>query len=131
MSYTKTTWANGDTITSEKLNNAEDGIYKATPVVVPFVMTEVEGEPVVTTTAIYSDIVAAVQNGIPVEGELDAGGMIMKMLLTSYDPEYASMTFNCTLDMGTPGESTEITFYRLIYTSARIVPTIAALQTQS
>ena len=26
MSYTKTTWANGDTITSEKLNNAESGI---------------------------------------------------------------------------------------------------------
>lgn len=26
MSYTKTTWANGDTITAEKLNNAESGI---------------------------------------------------------------------------------------------------------
>lgn len=29
MSYTKTTWSNGDTITAEKLNHAEDGIYAA------------------------------------------------------------------------------------------------------
>ena len=26
MAYTKTTWANGDVITAEKLNNAEGGI---------------------------------------------------------------------------------------------------------
>ena len=33
MSYTKTTWATGDVITAEKLNNIEDGvaaIYEAT-----------------------------------------------------------------------------------------------------
>ena len=29
MSYTKTTWQNGDTITAEKLNNMEDGIESA------------------------------------------------------------------------------------------------------
>ena len=26
MSYTKTTWQNGDTITAEKLNHIEDGV---------------------------------------------------------------------------------------------------------
>ena len=29
MSYNKTTWANGDTITAEKLNNIENGIENA------------------------------------------------------------------------------------------------------
>ena len=29
MSYTKTTWASGDTITAEKLNNIESGVEAA------------------------------------------------------------------------------------------------------
>lgn len=34
MSYTKTTWANGDVITAEKLNNLENGVVGAFPLVV-------------------------------------------------------------------------------------------------
>ena len=37
MSYSKTTWENGDVITAEKLNHAENGIAAAAPVIVTFV----------------------------------------------------------------------------------------------
>ena len=35
MAYTKTTWANGDIITAEKLNNLENGVAGAYALIVP------------------------------------------------------------------------------------------------
>ena len=44
MSYTKTTWVNGDTITAEKLNNMENGIANAGGTLIVGVTVTVEDE---------------------------------------------------------------------------------------
>lgn len=36
MAYNKTTWANGDVITADKLNNIEDGISNLKKLIVTF-----------------------------------------------------------------------------------------------
>lgn len=41
MSYTKTVWETGDTITSEKLNNAENGIEAANDIQSTIVIDDV------------------------------------------------------------------------------------------
>lgn len=51
MTYNKTTWVNGDTITAEKLNNMEEGIYMASSKEFP---TFFSGS--VTTTLLYDDV---------------------------------------------------------------------------
>ena len=86
MSYSKTTWANGDTITSTKLNNAEDGIDKATPVYVPFTLTESEGTLTVTTTATFSDVKAAVVANKLVIAVVQAGDITVYLPMTAKSP---------------------------------------------
>ena len=50
MSYVKTKWKKGDNITSERLNNIEDGIEEALKAVSEINTTELAGEPVEVAT---------------------------------------------------------------------------------
>lgn len=66
MSYTKTTWQNGDTITAEKLNHIEDGIADVeggTLVVNSDYNSEVEGKVLDKT---FEEIYEAFLNGVTV-----------------------------------------------------------------
>lgn len=78
MSYTKNTWATGDTITAAKLNNMEDGIEAAGYDAVIRIERIVEGAPAESNlnqeasingeTAVvefgsYSDVLTKLQNG--------------------------------------------------------------------
>ena len=65
MAYSKTTWANGDTITAEKLNKMEDGIANAGGKGL-INITETTDDNIITYTlsASYNDIVAMLENGI-------------------------------------------------------------------
>ena len=62
MSYNKTTWANGDVITAEKLNNIESGVEEAnSPLVVNF--TWDSEEQVGRTDKTFGEIRTALENG--------------------------------------------------------------------
>lgn len=69
MSYTKNSWSTGDTITAEKLNHLERGVYDASegaggPVRVPFtVEVDAQGHLTATTTAEIGPVMAAVSAG--------------------------------------------------------------------
>ena len=59
MSYTKTTWVTGDIITADKLNNMENGIYGAYPLLVTFTS---DGDTT-TLSCTYNQVKAALQAG--------------------------------------------------------------------
>ena len=62
MSYVKNNWANGDTITADKLNHLEQGVFNATAYDVPFSVTNPgTEEQTCTTDADYDAVLAAVQ----------------------------------------------------------------------
>lgn len=61
MSYTPTTWANGDTIDATKLNKMEQGIAGATPMVV-----ECSSTTPYTLDHTYAEIFNALRAGTPV-----------------------------------------------------------------
>ena len=69
MSYTKNIWKSGDTVTSAKLNNMEEGIAAASNGV--FVVNDNEG--VLDKT--YAEIVAAAANNIVILKLLDDDDM--------------------------------------------------------
>lgn len=88
MSYTKNTWANGDTITAEKLNHAEDGIHAAdaaaasassaasaaaaaAPLTIEFTLTMDAGTGTLSgsTDADFSDAVSALAAGKTLIGD--------------------------------------------------------------
>lgn len=63
MSYTKNNWANGDTITAEKLNNTEDQVAKNERLDVPVTVIFDGDTPIATTDAVFSDVKAAYTAG--------------------------------------------------------------------
>lgn len=76
MGYTKTTWETGDIITAAKLNNMENGIEGATPLIAG-VTTEDQDKTLDKTWQEIHDALAA---GIPVYTKLTqegAGTMLM------------------------------------------------------
>ena len=81
MSYEKTTWETGDTITAEKLNNLEGGVERAQPNVEFFIIhvTEAVDEQFnkhFTADKTFSEIVAAANAGkILAMTDPEAGGM--------------------------------------------------------
>ena len=64
MSYTKQTWATGDTITAAKLNHMEDGIAGGGALIVEVVPGEGTGELLLDNTA--QEIYDALTSGTPV-----------------------------------------------------------------
>ena len=85
MSYTPTSWANGDTITAENLNKNEQGTQAAaaaadaaTPVHVPFSVTTNAGGATGTTTATFADVAADVVAGKTVIADVTLNdGLVM------------------------------------------------------
>lgn len=69
MSYTKTTWATGDVVTSTKLNNIENGVSFAQPVM----MTGTWDEGVCTFDMTYQEIYDAVVSGQLVAAKVVGG----------------------------------------------------------
>lgn len=62
MSYNKTTWANGDVITAEKLNNIETGVEGANnPLIVNVTWDDEEEKGVADKT--FGEIRTALENG--------------------------------------------------------------------
>ena len=93
MSYSKTTWANGDTITAEKLNNIENGIVAnetaavdAMPYDVEFAVTESEGTYSATTEAVLATVVADAVANKPVRAKLVMDGVAQYLALTTVVP---------------------------------------------
>jgi len=64
MSYTKTTWVNGDVITAEKLNNMEDGITSNNTLIVTYSYDENDenDDTAIVCDTSYSDIHQALKN---------------------------------------------------------------------
>ena len=60
MSYNKTTWTAGDTITAEKLNNLENGVASASSG--PLVVTATKSGTVFVLDKTYAEISAAMGN---------------------------------------------------------------------
>ena len=66
MSYTKQTWATGDTITAEKLNHMEDGIVQGggvTIVTISVNYDEQTEEETYTADKTYAELSAIIENG--------------------------------------------------------------------
>jgi len=63
MSYTKTTWRDGDVISADRLNNMEDGIANAAPMVI---VNRTENDGVVVLDKTWQEIYNAINNKIPV-----------------------------------------------------------------
>ena len=67
MSYTKTTWETGDTITAEKLNNIEDGVEAASSGSGGPLIVSLNTEGLYRfTDATFEDISEAFLNGRPI-----------------------------------------------------------------
>lgn len=95
MAYTKTTWATGDTITADKLNHAEQGIYDANAGALIIATYSLE----TYTTSLnkkYGEIVAMFESGIcPVikyseDGE-DSYYPVIKVGYSASDEKYRVM----------------------------------------
>lgn len=67
MAYNKTTWQTGDIVTSEKLNNIENGIANAGPLVVHVTMEEVDGDDLFVLDKTWAEINATQGNVIFIE----------------------------------------------------------------
>lgn len=65
MSYNKTTWATGDIVTAEKLNNIESGIVNNNMYIVSIIsnIDESTGEETVTLDKTWQEIFDATQTG--------------------------------------------------------------------
>lgn len=70
MSYNKTTWQNGDTITAEKLNNIEDGITSNNAWIIEMTFVKDGYDVYLSSTAQWDDVVAAVCSGRTVKIKL-------------------------------------------------------------
>jgi len=84
MSYTKQTWAGGDTVTSAKLNHMEDGIAGAGPDLV-FEVDSTDPSQVTSATLIsgsYADAAAKVNDG----------GYLTAHVYTTFDDPYEKDT---------------------------------------
>ena len=64
MSYTPTTWAAGDTVTSAKLNKIEQGIVANEHPVIKLNFNISTSEMHTISSASYNDLVAAIEKGI-------------------------------------------------------------------
>lgn len=92
MSYTKNSWSTGDTITAEKLNHLEQGVYDASEgaggtVRVPFtVEADAQGHLTATTTAEIGAVMAAVTAGkIVVADVTSPSGVVYHASLTAHN----------------------------------------------
>lgn len=88
MSYTPTTWANGDTITAQKMNNIEQGIVDASS-------GGGGGVVVIPTTGVYSDETARISSvtaisATAVPNVLTAGKI--PVLLITFSVDYGDGT---------------------------------------
>lgn len=92
MSYTKNSWSTGDTITAEKLNHIEQGVYEASEgagrtVRVPFtVEVDAQGHLTATTTAEIGAVMAAVSAGKMVVADVTSpSGVVYHASLTAHN----------------------------------------------
>lgn len=104
MAYTPTVWKNGDTITAEKLNKAEQGIADATPLVCTIEL--VESNPTVVG-ATYKTISEALSAGRIVfaidklSGGIDATYIVNFIRHTaSYSVGFGEFTFESATEDG-------------------------------
>lgn len=88
MSYTPNTWAAGDTITAQKLNNMEQGIANAVDVfLVTFTLNE--DETSATADKTYDEVLAAANAGKVVAGLIPNKGWM------SFYNDDGWLTFEC------------------------------------
>ena len=124
MSYSKTTWASGDTITSEKLNHLEDGVYKATSLEVPVTLTAGEGGAISgSTTTDFADIKTAYLAGIPIEAKVampSSGYIFAKLKFVNDDDNPSAFAFTEVLDFSTPPETPEPKFAQIVISSGGV-----------
>lgn len=99
MSYTKNSWSTGDTITAEKLNHLEQGVYDASEgaggtVRVPFtVEVDEQGHLTATTTAEIGAVMTAVTAGKQVVADVTSpSGVIYHASLTAHNSTH--LTFD-------------------------------------
>lgn len=94
MAYEKNTWANGDVITANKLNNIENGINSSCMFIQ---MSFDETKQIYTSDVLFEDVVAAFMDGVsitvdvPYQESYAAGGSTFKLLMLNemsyYDPD--------------------------------------------
>ena len=122
MSYVKTNWANGDTITADKLNHIEQGVYDASsggssgggPLDVAFAVDMTVDPPAVSTTsetAAYSDVTAAVASGREVRAKISLGTVgeniesffyapLQQCFVDTSDDSISEVRFAAVVDIG-------------------------------
>lgn len=103
MSYTKKTWASGDTVTSSALNNMEGGIdAAANPFIVTLTPTAQDFSGTMDKTV--AEITAAYQAGKKIVFYLDSGTGAFEFDCTyrGIDPNYTYPSFNGFLVTDTP-----------------------------
>lgn len=98
MSYTKNTWKSGDTVTSAKLNNIEDGIASSGA----FIVHGTFSDDTITLDKTWKEIYDAAQEkyvGIIVHG--DGGVMNLPILgVGSFDSTFVISTFGVEKALG-------------------------------
>ena len=113
MSYNKTTWANGDVITAEKLNNIEDGIAGAGGgdggiYIIHAESSSTDNDFSVTVEENVADIKNAIESGLNVIMDIvDQGGGTTRLGLANYgltdDSELIDFISIPYVDVQSPG----------------------------
>jgi len=91
MSYSKTTWAQGDKITSALLNKMEQGIYDAAASGTSFIVSgtlvsdDQTGDDYITINKTTAEIYSVASSGTPVFLFVDDDGEISQWMLTETD----------------------------------------------
>ena len=110
MSYTKTTWQNGDIITAQKLNNIEEGVKTSSENSSIFII-EVEqnynsdlGSYDLISNTTFNDMLEAKNNG----------KLLVLNLLNmpkEYGDQFDVYVFHSYYDYGSSSENTKFSFY--------------------
>ncbi len=120
MSYNKKTWAPKDKITSAALNNIETGVEGATPVYVPFTLTESEGTITVTTTATFATVKTAVEEQKNVIAAVDIGSgtgeIYLPLKAKSPKSDPTTLVFAGAVELSTEG-SPEPEILKIVFTA--------------
>lgn len=127
MSYSKTTWVDGDKITSSKLNKIEDELVnldERTPFLISFTIADNGGVMSITADKTFADVLDAYQAGMEIRSKIilpDGNINLFVPLSAVFNPEMPlAFLFTLIIDGSGSGEDPEMSYNTLVFSSVSI-----------